>query len=130
MTELLAHTPPGRASVTAVVTALAVFLAWALGRELDPDRDGAAFVAAGLALLASWTLGRPSILGLFLILLSLRLVNRTVGPRARALDSLLVFGFALFVVARGEWLPGAVAGTAFLLDGLLRPAHRRVVPRS
>lgn len=125
VTELLAHTRPAQATVTALATALAVFLAWALGRELDPDRDGAAFAAAALALLASWTLGTPSILALLVVLLSLRIVNRTVGPPARALDSLALFALALLVVARGGWVPGAVAGTAFLLDGVLKPPHRR-----
>ena len=65
-----------------------VFLAWAFARELDPDHDLAAFVGALIALPAWELLGSPGFTSLVLLLLGLRIVNRTVGPPARPLDSI------------------------------------------
>ena len=44
---------------------LAVFFAWALCREIDPDRDYSAFVAAGVALVGTLLWGVPELAVLF-----------------------------------------------------------------
>ena len=65
---------------------LAVFLAWALGRELDPDHDLSAFVGAGLTVFGLLLTGLPSLLVLFWLLLALRVVNRSTGlPAGRSI---------------------------------------------
>jgi len=101
-----------------------VFLAWALARELDPDHDLAAFVGALIALLAWELLGSPRFASLVLLLLGLRIVNRTVGPPARPLDSIALLLLAGWVAWRGDWITTFVVLIAFLLDGTLRPEHR------
>jgi hypothetical protein len=101
-----------------------LFLAWALGRELDPDHDPSAFVGAGIALAALPLLGSPSLLVAFWLLLMLRLVNRTVGLPARPLDSLTLLGLAGWLVWQGHWIAGLVTTIAFLLDGMLPPLLR------
>lgn len=64
------------------LASIAFFLAWALARELDPDAEMAAFIAAGFTLPAiaaaalHW-LPLPNLAALFLVLLSLRVVNRS-----------------------------------------------------
>jgi hypothetical protein len=122
--SLLAGRPLLPSVGAGLVRALAVFLGWALGRELDPDHDRSAFVGAALSLLAAYAMGRPGILLLVLVLVLLRIVNRTVGPAARPADSILILGLAAAALYRGAWVLGAVTALAFLLDGLLRPRHR------
>jgi hypothetical protein len=102
----------------------AIFLAWALGRELDPDHDLSAFVAAGLALLAVLLIEAPSLMVILWLLLVLRVVNRTVGLPAKPLDSLGVLGFGAWLTWQGDWIVGLVTAGAFLLDGLLSPPLR------
>lgn len=100
----------------------ALFLAWALGRELDPDHDLSAFLGAGLVLIALLLVGTPALLAAFWLLLVVRLVNRTIGLPARPLDSLAVLGVAGWLTWQGYWMVGLVTAAAFLLDGLLMPA--------
>jgi hypothetical protein len=104
---------------------LAVFLAWALGRELDPDHDLSAFVAAGLALVGLLLFDLPNLMALFWILLLLRMVNRTTGLPARILDSLLILGFGSWLTWQRSWIYGLMTGLAFFLDSRLSPPHRR-----
>lgn len=108
-----------------IAAGFAVFLAWALGRELDPDHDLSAFVAAGWALIGVLFLDLPSIIVLFWILLLVRIVNRTVGLPARILDSLLILGLAGWLTLQGNWIVGLTTALAFFLDGQLSPPHRR-----
>lgn len=113
-----------RAAVDGALAGLAVFLAWALARELDPDRDYAAFAAALVALVAVLWLGPPRFAALFLLLLALRIVNRTVGPAARPLDTLAILALATWVGWTGGWIVAFAVTLAFLLDATLPPAHR------
>ena len=101
-----------------------VFLAWAFARELDPDHDLAAFVGALIALPAWELLGSPRFASLVLLLLGLRIVNRTVGPPARPLDSISLLLLASWVAWRGDWITTVVILGAFVLDGTLKPEHR------
>jgi hypothetical protein len=102
----------------------ALFLTWALGRELDPDHDLSAFAGAGLSLIPLLLVGAPSLMVILWLLLVLRLVNRTVGLPARPLDSLGVLGLGLWLTWQGHWLIGLLTAVAFLLDGLLTPPLR------
>lgn len=104
---------------------LAVFLAWALARELDPDHGLSAFVGAGLALVALPFLGLPQLLPLFWTLLAARIVNRTVGLPARPLDSLAVIGLGLWLTWQADWIYGLAAAAVLFLDGWLEPPLRR-----
>lgn len=108
---------------------LAIFLAWAVARELDPDHDLSAFVAAALAILALAALGLPPLLPLFWVLLTMRIVNRTVGLPARPLDSLAVLSLGLWLAWQASWIYGLMTATALFLDSWLAPrlARHRVL---
>jgi hypothetical protein len=99
--------------------AFVLFLAWALGRELDPDHDLSAFVGAALAVAGLLAFGMPSLILILWLLLALRVVNRTVGLPARPLDTLGVLGLGLWLSWQGNWLVGVITAVIFLLDGLL-----------
>jgi hypothetical protein len=103
----------------------ALFLTWALGREIDPDHDLSAFVGAGLVFIALLLFDSPSLLVVLWLLLLLRLVNRTVGLPAKPLDSLAVLGLGAWLTWQGYWIVGLMTAAAFMLDGLLSPPLRR-----
>lgn len=108
-----------------ISVAFSFFLAWALGRELDPDHDLSAFAAAGLTLVGTLIFDLPNIMTLFWILLLMRLLNRTVGLPAGVLDSLSILGLAAWLTIQGGWVYGLVTTAAFLLDSLLSSAQKR-----
>lgn len=104
---------------------LSVFLAWALGRELDPDHALSAFVGAGLSLAGLLVFGPPALLALAWMLLALRLVNRSTGLAARILDSLGLLGLGLWLTWQESWIYGLATAIAFFLDSRLFPPHPR-----
>jgi len=120
----LTGTHPLESFTGGLVLAIGFFLAWAIARELDPDHDASAFVAAALSLIPQTMLGRPDLAGLLLILLLLRIVNRTVGPAAQPLDTLGILALVGVAVWRGQPVLALAAAVAFVLDAILDPAHR------
>jgi hypothetical protein len=97
--------------------AAAVFLGWALGRELAPDHQGAAFGALVLTFAAALVVPGGSLFALFVALVLARLVNRTVGLPARPLDVGLAVGLGMaFAVTSSTPSVAAVAALAFALD--------------
>jgi len=111
------------------LAALSVFLAWALARELDPDAELAAFVAAGFSLpaLAAAGLGwltLPDLAALFLVLLAVRVVNRSTGVAATLPDTLGLLALGLWLGDQSSPVYMAAAIAAPLIDALLGPAAR------
>jgi len=106
---------------------MAVFFAWALCRELDPDHDLSAFVAAGLALVGLFFWDLPNLGALLWVLLVVRIVNRTAGLPATALDSLAVLGLGGWLSVQGNWGYGVITATALFLDSQLVPRNRRQI---
>jgi hypothetical protein len=66
----------------------------------------------------------PSLLVLFWLLLTVRIVNRSTGLPARPLDTLAVLGLGGWLTWQGYWMAGLMTAVAFLLDGLLSRALR------
>jgi hypothetical protein len=106
-------------AVWGIGAGLAVFLTWALARELDPDHDLSAFAGVGLMGVGLFFVDLPSLLVLFWLLLALRMVNRSVGLPARPLDSLAVLGLGGWLTWQGYWMAGLMTAIVFLLDGVL-----------
>ena len=112
----------GRAGGQALLWGGAVFLSWALARELDPEAERAAFVAVGVAVAWVAVMPRPSLILAVALLPTLRIVNRTVGPEARPLDTLITLAvIAWATVDLAAWSVAAVGGAALVADRLLRP---------
>lgn len=107
---------------------LTVFLAWALCRELDPDRPAAATVAAGLALAALAFWGLPQLSVIFWLLILVRMVNRSPGLPATLLDSLSLVALGVWLSLQGDLSFGLITALALFLDGQLpRPARRQLI---
>ena len=108
------------ALLLALQTAGAVFLAWALGRETDPDRPVSAFFAAAGALTSTILLGPPHFLLIFWFLLSLRIVNRSTGLPPGALDFGAFYGIKLWLGAAAHWTVPLLTLPTMLFAGLRR----------
>ena len=124
VTAAIARYPVPESLLAGVIVGAAAFLAWALARELDPDHDLAAFVGAVLVMPTVLILGAPGFASILLLLLALRIVNRTVGPPARPLDTIAMLGLAGWVAWSGDWIACFVLFLAFLLDGSVAVPHR------
>lgn len=94
-------------SVLGVIFAsVAVFLGWAVGRELDPDTPNVANLAMALALVAA-VFFTPSVLIAGIALIGIRLVAGTVGAPITILDLfLLVFVGAASGAVSVLWIVG------------------------
>lgn len=105
---------------------LVVFACWALGRELAPDDNAAAFLGAGLAFMSLWWWPSPSLLLLFTGLALSRIVNRSTGLTARASDSVIVSALVIWtMISLQTPLVGLVGALAFVLDARLAAPNRR-----
>jgi hypothetical protein len=104
---------------------LTVFLAWALGRELDPDHNPSAFLASSLALIGVIIWGIPSLGLLLWLLIAVRIVNRTTGIAASIFDSLFFIGLGAWLSYQGSWIVGLLTTVVLFLDSLLPQGKRR-----
>lgn len=113
------------ATGAATAAALALFAAWALGREMAPDDNAAAFVAAAAAVAVYIGSDGAGLLLIFTTLLLARLVNRSTGQAAKPGDSVLIAALVMFAIYRLDSpLLGLVGALAFALDATLREPLR------
>jgi hypothetical protein len=103
----------------AIPLAVTVFLTWALGREIDPEHELAAFAGLALVIPGYWLLAAPDLMAVLTILLLLRLLNRITGVIPKFLDSLTISGLGIWLVFRGDWIFGFLTAAAFFLDSRL-----------
>jgi hypothetical protein len=102
-------------------------MSWAISRELDPDHDLSAFVSVVLFLITLffyeiYAFVWPTLL----VIIALRIVNRSNGLTATWLDSIFITIFSGWLVAStGHWEYGVVAALALLLDAFLPVPSRR-----
>jgi hypothetical protein len=116
----------GQAVATGVRGGIAAFVGWALGRELAPDDNAAAFVSLGFTFLISIMFPQSSVLLAFITLMLVRIVNRSTGLPARLTDSIFVTALAGWAVYSTRTVgPGVVAALAFALDAILPGGLRR-----
>ncbi|MGK2925321.1 MAG: hypothetical protein ACSLE2_06845 [Lysobacterales bacterium] len=105
--------------------ALALFLSWALARELDPDDQTVAFISLAAGVLVGMLLNSPGVLAAIAALGLIRIVNRSTGLPARKSDSVVVVLLTIAVIYwTGSPLFGGVAAVAFILDGSLKEPLR------
>jgi hypothetical protein len=101
--------------------AIAVFIAWAIGRELDPDRNAVAVLAMAISFLAV-LIGPPELMLGAGVLAATRIISGTVGAPLRSLDLLALVGLAALLGAGGITV---VAVPGLLLASVVGLAGRR-----
>lgn len=104
---------------------LALFLSWALARELDPDDQTVAFISLAAGVLVGILLDSPGLIAAVATLGLIRVVNRSTGLPARKSDSVALVLLTITVIYwTGSPLFGGVAALAFVLDGSLKEPLR------
>jgi hypothetical protein len=111
---------------TAISLGGATFLAWAIGREIDPDRPLTASVAAPLAMASAWVDiegGHPPALGaLYVTLVATRVIVRTTGRPPTALDLALHVGLVGWLSTHSlAWVAGLALAVVVVLDTKMEP---------
>ena len=100
-----------------VSAAIAVFLSWAIARELDPDNPASAAIAMPVSLVLLVLLGPSSLLVSTGVLLGLRMTAGTVGTSLRPLDILGIVALAALLGTSTMGLVGVAAmGVGVLVD--------------
>ncbi|MDX9866183.1 MAG: hypothetical protein RBT34_15375, partial [Anaerolineaceae bacterium] len=107
-------------------TGLAVFVCWALSRELDPDDEYAAFVAVGLYLagILIWE-AQGRLLVMFWLIETIRILNRSVGLPVKIMDGVLLLGLMGWLLWQGYYEVGLLTAAAFFVDDRLSAENRQ-----
>jgi hypothetical protein len=119
--------PDGDRGRLALNAGVGSFLAWAIGRELDPDRPNAAAVAAVLAGITIITVGEALLFPTVLALLAVRVLHRSTGLPPTLFDLIALPG-AAYAGASSTigWTAGLALALAVARDHRLpEPAPRR-----
>ena len=96
---------------------LGVFLAWAIGRELDPDHPVSAAIAAIIGGAAAW-LAPPELGAAAGFLVAVRIVARTTGLSAHPWELAALVGFVGYLAATPSGWPAAIIlVVALWIDG-------------
>jgi hypothetical protein len=115
----------GAVLLRALNLVLALFLSWALARELDPDDQTVAYISLAAGVLVGMLLDSPGLLAAIAALGLIRVVNRSTGLPARKSDSVVLVLLTITVIySTGSPLFGGVAALAFILDGSLKEPLR------
>lgn len=105
-----------QAAGAALAAALAVFLGWAIARELDPDRPVAASVSIAATLVVLLA-GEPRLGAVIALLLAVRIVAGTTGRAPTALDLVWLPAVAAYAgLSPGGIVAGLALAVALALD--------------
>lgn len=88
----------------AVRVGAAMFLAWAIGRELDPD-DTMSGGLASLVVLPLLAFGEPSLAAAAAVLVAARIAVRTTGVSPHLIDGVVLTIFAAYLGTQGDTWP-------------------------
>jgi len=103
---------------------LSVFLAWAIGREIDPDQSLTAALAAVGQVIVIWFVDVPSLLFSFWALFTFRVLNRTTGLKAGYGDTVLATAISAWAGYQLSWVIPAAAAAIFIADSFLKEPNR------
>jgi hypothetical protein len=98
----------------------AMFLAWAIGRELDPDDTLSAGLAA-LVVVPLLALGTPSLASAAAMLIATRIAVRTTGISPHLIDGVVLTAFAAYLGSQEQAWPAL--GVLIVAIGTDRYAH-------
>ncbi|REK38267.1 MAG: hypothetical protein DWQ20_03970 [Actinobacteria bacterium] len=84
----------------AALVGVSAFIAWAVARELDPDRPRTATLAMILATVGAFGPWEPALLVSAIALVGLRVLAGTVGGELKPLDLIVLFGAAAYCGTR------------------------------
>lgn len=98
--------------VWALSAGAALFFAWALARELDPDGNASSFIATAFMFVALFFADLPAILALFWILIVTRILNRITGVVPKPVDFAGVIILAVVLSWQELWVYDLITAIA------------------
>ncbi|MCJ7688434.1 MAG: hypothetical protein MUO60_03835 [Clostridiaceae bacterium] len=101
---------------TGVSFGITFFISWAISREIDPDNPISAFIGLIPLFIILFFWPETNIAILFWLLISLRIINRTIGLPARIFDSTMLFAISFLLSYFYSPLFGFLAAIVFLAD--------------
>jgi hypothetical protein len=112
--------------IRGILSAGAVFAAWAISREIDPDHEYSAFVAVGIAIPLVWIVDDAlQLLPLAWLVLAIRTINRTTGIAPTLFDSLAFLALGVWLGFTETWAYLAATVLALVLVGVSPSLRRR-----
>ncbi len=124
---LLTAVPAAEALSIAFSAGIALFLCWAIGREVDPAYEWSAFFALPLVLAAVFYYVSPDLLSLLFILLAMRFLNRSTGLRATVFDALMLISLGIALFSNGVYTGLPLLLVVFTVDFILEPVARKLL---
>ncbi len=124
---LLTAVPAAEALSIAFSAGIALFLCWAIGREVDPAYEWSAFFALPLVLAAAFYYVSPDLLSLLFILLAMRFLNRSSGLRATVFDALMLISLGIALFSNGVYTGLPLLLVVFTVDFILEPVARKLL---
>jgi len=124
---LLTAVPAAEALSIAFSAGIALFLCWAIGREVDPAYEWSAFFALPLVLAAAFYYVSPDLLSLLFILLAMRFLNRSTGLRATVFDALMLISLGIALFSNGVYTGLPLLLVVFTVDFILEPVARKLL---
>ncbi len=122
--QLILTVPFIEALGSAGSTALAVFLTWAISREIDPAHDWSAFAGLPFTFAAALFYGSPALITLFFLLLFSRLINGTTGRRATLFDAVTLITLAVIIFTNSVFIGLPLLALGFGFEAITVPGHR------
>ena len=108
----------------ALLGAFNTILMWALAREIDPDHEKSAFLGLVPLIPLMFILGPPAaVVGLYILLL-IRRVNHSPGPKEGLFDMPLIIGLGAYLLWLGMGSMTIIGISAFAIDSLLVPKRK------
>lgn len=122
--QLVLTAPFMEALSVSASAALAVFLTWAISREIDPAHDWSAFAGLPFTLAAALLYGSPALITLFFLLLFSRLINGTTGLRATLFDAVMLTVLAVLLFTNSVFIGLPLLALGFGFEALTIPGNR------
>lgn len=129
ISSYLSGSPFLESLVFGVRSFISVFFAWALGREVDPDRPLSAGLAAVGQVVVIWFIDVPSLMLSFWALFTFRVLNRSTGLKAGPADTLIATGVAAWLGYQLSWVIAGASAVVFFADALMEePNSNHLIP--
>lgn len=97
-------------------SSIAIFLVWAISREVDPDHEIAAFVPVVLSFVPVIIYGMQPLIALYWLLLISRIVNRSTGLKSGIFDTITAILITFYLSYEITWIFGILTASALFID--------------
>ncbi len=125
LVRLVAGDTPLASIVWAFSAAVAIFFAWAISRELNPDSNASAFISVALMLPTLFYIAQPTLLVLFWLLVITRILNRITGRTIKPVDLAVAMILSVILSWQELWLYCLITGLVLFANSWMGKQHKK-----